>query len=129
MANETEIRPALSEREWQSKHHWIQCYDSWSEEAAAKSGVAEIKAGDGYLHLTSHQHPDFADFSAPTDRHALAALALCGQPFGFTHDDVEFVRSMEGSEWDRFGPTEYRQMAVRLQSIADRIAALLPPKH
>jgi hypothetical protein len=33
-------------------------------------------------------------------QHALAALALHGQPFGFTREDVTLVRDCIGMEWD-----------------------------
>lgn len=54
--------------------------------------------------------------------HALAALCLHGQPFGFTWDDVDLIRSMDEliSE-DRGGPLE-------ASDLADRLAALLPPR-
>jgi hypothetical protein len=63
----------------------------------------------------------------PPQCFALAALALYRQPFGFTHQDVlelravgEFARAEAGN-----GLTEADARA--LLSIADRIAALLPP--
>lgn len=47
--------------------------------------------------------------------HALAALCLHGQPFGFTWEDVRVLRE---------------QFHVNLlQDLADRIAALLPPEE
>ena len=59
------------------------------------------------------------------DRHALAALALHGQPFGFTRNDVEALRAIlpaPGETWhDAYGRRE------ELASLADRIEALLPP--
>lgn len=52
-------------------------------------------------------------------RHAIAALALYGQPFGFTRDDVDNLRGIVlGGEVGRW-----------LESLADRIEALLPPKE
>jgi hypothetical protein len=68
--------------------------------------------------------------------HAIAALALYGQPFGFTHDDLQFLRDM-AAYWQKtggFGPAiggvQYRrQDAVEAStSLAHRIAALLPPE-
>ena len=60
-------------------------------------------------------------------RHALAALALDEQPFGFTREDVEILRAcmvgFDGSyPWDA-------DMIDRFRSLADRIAALLPPEE
>lgn len=53
--------------------------------------------------------------------HALAALALHGQPFGFTWDDVDLLRTrvMERA----------REDTALLASLADRIAALLAPRE
>jgi hypothetical protein len=50
--------------------------------------------------------------------HMLAALALNGQPFGFTWNDVYLLRDTV----DRTG-----DWAHALLNLADRIAALLPP--
>lgn len=58
-------------------------------------------------------------------RHALAALFLHGQPFGFTREDVELLREEAGHEIDAGNGREYR----RLESLADRIEALLPPEE
>lgn len=50
--------------------------------------------------------------------HALAALALYGQRFGFTHEDVRILRDLA-------------EELVRddLHDLADRIEALLPPRE
>lgn len=55
-------------------------------------------------------------------RHKLAALALHGQPFGFTREDVGFLRGL----WRELAlASDYE--AVR--HIATRIEALLPPEN
>lgn len=130
-----QIPPALDEREWallRRGHVALQCYDSWDEEVSKTSGVAEVTAGADYLTLTSHQHPDFADFSAPADRHALAALCLYGQPFGFDAIDLASVgwaiRRLD--KMLRAEGVEFPASVLELQqlrSLASRIAALLPP--
>lgn len=56
----------------------------------------------------------------PGLRHAIAATALYGQPFGFTQEDVAALR--ESAEDDH---AAYEHHAT-LRSIADRLAALLP---
>jgi len=56
----------------------------------------------------------------PPARAALAALALFGQPFGFTHEDVASVR--QASERLSSDPA-----AAPLRGLADRLEALLPP--
>lgn len=54
--------------------------------------------------------------------HAVAALCLYGQPFGFTHDDVRLLRNA-AAEWAMVSPP-----AIAALNLADRIAALLPPE-
>jgi hypothetical protein len=56
--------------------------------------------------------------AADLTQHALAAACLHGQPFGFTWDDVDLLREASTlAQWRAFTP------------IADRIAALLPPRE
>ncbi|HET7234518.1 MAG TPA: hypothetical protein VFJ16_31185 [Longimicrobium sp.] len=62
--------------------------------------------------------------------HALAALALHGQPIGFTWADVdavEEVTSVYASEYEGFGG-EHQLTWERARSAVRRIAALLPPR-
>jgi hypothetical protein len=62
----------------------------------------------------------------PEERHAIAALALHGQPFGFTWEDVDWLRAM--ADWAE----EYGVAAdgpAWVNALADRIAALLPPRE
>lgn len=70
------------------------------------------------------------------DYRAVAALALYGQPFGFTHEDVRLLRAVARSAhllmenrpdgyWSA-GVADADKLAA---SLADRIAALLPPEH
>lgn len=76
-----------------------------------------INVGDGF---------DAVAFSGK-QRHALAALALYGQPFGFTEADVMALLtiSVRGSVMRELSLKERQQ----LDSIALRIAALLPPSE
>lgn len=53
-------------------------------------------------------------------RHAHAAIALNGQPFGFTWNDVDDLRATAHSSPAAF--------AERITNLADRIEALLPPR-
>lgn len=60
--------------------------------------------------------------------HAMAALLLRGQPFGFTREDVRLLREAIQtceSEW-RMGDVE-GDVAI-LRSLAGRLEALLPPE-
>jgi hypothetical protein len=63
-------------------------------------------------------------------RHAQAALCLHGQPFGFTHEDVKFLRDVVAPDWyagDGGGAArQAARMQERWESILARIAALLP---
>ena len=54
-------------------------------------------------------------------RISLAALALHGQPFGFTRADVAAIRRAIG-----YDPTT-GDLSLALESLADRVEALLPP--
>lgn len=65
------------------------------------------------------------------ERHAVAALALYGQPFGFTHEDVAELREAVAYYGEhRTGPESdlIDASQARLSRLADRLAALLPPE-
>jgi len=77
------------------------------------------------------------DMDDAPDFHGAAALALYGQPFGFTQEDVKDERNAErdcmelarqaqdrGDELERY---KYVGRARRHKEPADRIEALLPP--
>lgn len=112
-----EIRPAIHAMWW-------------------KEIIPRIAAGDGWVPLLS----DYAGVKN-SEGHAAAALALYGQPFGFTADDVEIVRRFaDGCDGTLGAADDYRVFpdgivmymmymrdVRRLASLADRIAALLPP--
>lgn len=63
-----------------------------------------------------------------TFNHAIAAAMLHGQPFGFTQEDVALIRAAivpeRSDEWEMH---EDEDRTARLESIADRLTALLPP--
>lgn len=70
------------------------------------------------------------DPSDHAECHAIAARALAGQPFGFTHADVELLRDLaHGGEhmWINH-ETDDLMPDPEITSLADRIAALLPPE-
>lgn len=60
--------------------------------------------------------------------HALAALCLHGQPYGFTWEDVDILRREAGFADDEHRNGFHPETEARLLSLADRIAALLPPR-
>lgn len=72
-------------------------------------------------------------------QHGVAALALYGQPFGFTRKDVAIIRrlhEMVNSEWGREGTIilDYNETPdseatnEEIEALAERIEALLPPE-
>jgi hypothetical protein len=75
----------------------------------------------------------------PFSAHAVAALLLYGEPFGFTAQDVddevqvaEYCKAM-AKQLDGSGQTEtaatFRQLGERHTVRAAKLAALLPPKR
>ncbi len=99
-------KPALTREEWQNRY----CTKEGVAMAAAP-GQPYLSAGDDAVH-------DDGFDAGPEARHALAALSLYGQPFGFTREDVNLLRYAAGvCIADR-----------ELNGLADRIEALLPPE-
>ena len=92
------IEPALCAGEWARK--------------ITPDGAAGIR-DDGTIWLA----PEADETDEP---HALAALCLYEQEFGFTREDVDVLRGISRCE---FAPGH-----DGLDSLADRIEALLPPK-
>jgi hypothetical protein len=66
-----------------------------------------------------------------SDRLDVAALALHGQPFGFTWADVDAIRGAadEAEQEARPYPSGIPEARAPFDSLADRIAALLPPRE
>ena len=58
------------------------------------------------------------------ERHALAALCLYGQPYGFSHADVKLLKAERSM---LIGDVSEEELAS-WGSLADRIEALLPPE-
>lgn len=90
--------------------------------------------GTWQKHPPSPQEWDYATGElGGVSTHGLAALALYGLPEGFTWEDVDLLRrDVEPVAADRAVGTG-EQAAVqrlydRLESLASRIAALLPPR-
>ena len=100
-----EIRPALTPEEWADALAWPHGLKDYLVRPAERIGYGD---------------------DAPSDLHRVAALALHGQPFGFTREDVtllresrtEFAASLRASDTD----------LDLLDSLAARIEALLPPE-
>lgn len=104
----TEIRPALSPEEW--------------------TRALEL---EGWIPLPANESSEL--YSRP---HRMAALALYGQPFGFTHDDVTAIRELledyvgddEGPRGESWQSDELLALMAKVRTVADRLAALLPPE-
>lgn len=118
------IQPALTPNEWERQYLIVQA-ETYGEDDMPSygQGAAEIHAGPDYLYITEHQYPRYAVIDTPQQRHALAALALHMQPFGFTPRDVQELQMVAEYVSRRFAPS------LGILSIAERIAALLPPNH
>ncbi len=58
--------------------------------------------------------------------HPIAALALYGQPFGFTREDVVQIRRL--LKYIKGEPGSYAGGTGFWESLADRIESLLPPE-
>lgn len=129
------IKPALTADEWARK----------------SIEIAELHA-DGKLLVGDYGKPSFL---STEERHALAALALYGQPFGFSREDVRIIRKYADAkqadlEWTMAHPphaddwhraiseagiepkTLFDALIDRevgpWRSLASRIEALLPPE-
>jgi hypothetical protein len=112
------MKPALTAEEWNPQPHDDIEYTGPRIDDHGDA-VAWIEADDLWL-------PENRDGEMIVDRrHALAALALHGQPFGFTWDDV--VAAKEAAFELRM--MQNRPAADRLDDLANRIASLLPPRE
>ena len=116
MAEGGEIRPALTVEEWR-------------ERRANRGGYEVAVDEEGGLTITQRLYgdwgqPDSIQVTLPREASAvLAALALCGQPFGFTWGDVHALRECLWSS------EEGRQELRAVGHVIERIAALLPPEN
>lgn len=90
------------------------------------AGIPEYADGENLVTFWSEVRPEV--FMGPAGKqtlverpHALAALALYGQSFGFDATDVEFLRGF--ADLDLMTDEQLRYM----ESLASRLQALLPP--
>ena len=75
-----------------------------------------------YIQRPSWPDLDWDALTREWGPHATAALALHGQPFGFTMHDVDLLRYAEMLDWSD-------EDAARLSSLINRIVALLPAER
>jgi hypothetical protein len=121
------LQGALTPEQW-SAHDYRQPageLDRWAAEKPERSGddsteyVAKLGLSDHDCVIAMNRAHDRV-LVPPPARHALAAFALSGQPFGFTREDVALVRAAaEGAK-----PAPSREA---LNGLAERLEALLPP--
>lgn len=113
-----EVRPALSPQEWSRNE--VFSYGRRGPRIAADEDSIEFDDGIDPQHGASFRER----------RHAVGALALHGQPFGFTWADVDAIRREVSLIRSETSPRMQDDPATARQStIADRIAALLPPRE
>lgn len=108
--------PALTAGEWVEARAPI--HDRYCEEAeVAEGSEGKLHIGCGHIGVTVQQ----------ADRAKLAALALHGQPFGFTQADVERLMGLARWLQDRAPEDLWFVGSGDIRDLANRIAALLPP--
>jgi hypothetical protein len=119
-----EIKPALSADEWETVHSG----GEWKAKVGQPFEVS-LYGGGGVDFLALPE----AHLLGP-DRHALAALALHRQEFGFTWEDVNLLRAWAEhwatppDEESSFIRRRTSEIAAHVNDLAARIAALLPPE-
>jgi hypothetical protein len=115
----SEIRRALTAEEWVGEDGYARYDMGYGIVMMDDGGATTIELGDdaGFCLVGGH-------------RHALAALCLHEQSFGFTREDVDHLRAMARSTVTHghgdYGPPD--QYNPWITSLADRIEALLPPE-
>lgn len=110
MAND-EVPPAMTAEEWEERCKYG---DGRGVEIAGGGDLSAWDECEGVGIPNSY-------------RHAIAALALHGQPGGFTPGDVAMLRTLEGmllsGDWG-----DQDNEAHHVSALAAKIAALLPPE-
>lgn len=121
------IQPALTAEEWAGATKSLHGGGTYIEHAL-DPGLAIDLWPDGELCVSDRGDSHDSVYFGIKRRHALAALALHGQPFGFTHEDLADLRVVcDAYDWDSIhGEESDRQ--DRLPQILAKIAALLPPQ-
>jgi hypothetical protein len=110
----SDVLPALTAEEWAHVENMKRGWPEWISE----NNEATLPFGS-YEAQTQAERLD-------NPHHWIAALALYGQPFGFTREDVAIIYN---AAWfvDLSSVPGRSQMLEDLRSLADRIESLLPP--
>lgn len=121
------IPPALDAEQWAARDYRqsASAIDAWTKQQPAADDdateyVAKLGVNDRDCVIVMNRAHDRV-LVPPPARAPLAALALAGQPFGFTRDDAAAVRRAA----DAVGEDE----AATLRRIAARLDALAPPER
>lgn len=90
--------------------------------------------GDAYIRDGDLIIPQSEDEWIVPNRHGLAALALHGQPFGFTWADVDELAELDMviqliPNSTKGARADQRRAVEAVRSLQARIAALLPPRE
>lgn len=101
-----DLRPALSEEEWIQYAGDLSITAEW---AADKRPYG----------------PD-RRYTIERKRHAVAAMALYHQPFGFTHEE-EALLETQAKFYEHRGFVGDAEIGAKLRLLQRKIAALLPP--
>jgi hypothetical protein len=101
--------------------------EQWADMQKGRTGPLREPTGSRPGFVTAHAS------GKPAGKHGTAALLLYRQPFGFTHEDVlmlqehaeEMHRAISaGSDGEMLS-----EAGVEMEQLAERIAALLPPRE
>lgn len=100
--------------------------EEWADNTSARSDWFVTPYHDTpFMSWFESNHGSYLEVS----QHALAALALHEQPFGFTREDVALLLSLAHGNPPEFGRSYLEDGEdAQLRSLAARIAALLPPE-
>lgn len=114
--SETKTGPALAASEWALSHQLV-----YNEHVGFKlsDGGLSVRMANG---VPQHQVVSFTDVALPVAAICLQRAGPDGGPL-FTREDVRALRSI--GRWDADVPDSLE----RVDSIADRIEALLPPEE
>ena len=119
--SDSEIRPALSAEEW-------------AKRTVVRGEFMDECKVSGWEKIVAVHNGGDSVYPTPA-RHALAALCLYQQPFGFSQEDVDLLGRLADYDhgeaacldgYDNF-PEEADRREAHTRSLAARIAALLPP--
>lgn len=106
------IKPAMTPTQWEERCWYRQC------KRTHNGGLFSFDADEVEINGDDHDEPARI---FDEERHVVAAACLYAQPYGFTWADVDAL------QYDGVGYDEGHSQEA-LDSLAERIAALLPPR-